>query len=86
MREQGYGHILSTSSNSAFGIGANAPYSVTKAGLLGLTLVDAIEGKPHGILVNAMMPAFSRMSEAFPFGDGAVPFLDQDSVVGSGQK
>jgi NAD(P)-dependent dehydrogenase (short-subunit alcohol dehydrogenase family) len=67
MREQGYGRILSTSSNAAFGIGANAAYGATKAGLLGLTLDAAIEGKPHGILVNAMMPtAMSRMIEQIP--------------------
>ena len=67
MREQGYGRILNTSSNSAFGIGANAPYSATKAGLLGLTLDAAVEGKPHGILVNAVMPtAFTRMIEQIP--------------------
>ncbi len=67
MREQHYGRILSTSSNSAFGIGANAPYSSTKAGLIGLTLDAAIEGKPHGIQVNAMMPtALTRMIEQIP--------------------
>lgn len=67
MREQGYGRILNTSSNSSFGIGANAPYSATKAGLLGLTLDAAIEGKPHGIHVNAMMPtALTRMIEQIP--------------------
>lgn len=67
MQKQGYGRILNTSSNSALGIGANAPYSTTKAGLLGLTLDAAIEGQPHGILVNAMMPtAFSRMIEQIP--------------------
>jgi len=67
MREQGYGRVLNTSSNSAFGLGANAPYSTTKAGLIGLTLDNAIEGKRHGILVNAMMPvALSRMIEQIP--------------------
>jgi NAD(P)-dependent dehydrogenase (short-subunit alcohol dehydrogenase family) len=70
MREQGYGRILNTSSNSAFGLGANASYSTTKAGLIGLTLDSAIEGKPHGILVNAMMPvALSRMIEQIPSPD-----------------
>jgi NAD(P)-dependent dehydrogenase (short-subunit alcohol dehydrogenase family) len=67
MREQGYGRVLSTSSNSAFGIGANGAYSTAKAALLGMTADAAIEGRPHGILVNAMMPtAFSRMIEQIP--------------------
>lgn len=67
MRDQGYGRILSTSSNSAFGIGCNAPYSTTKAGLIGLTLDAAQEGRDQGILVNAMMPvAYSRMTDQIP--------------------
>ena len=67
MREQRYGRVLNVSSNSAFGIGANAPYSTTKAGLLGLTMDAAIEGKPHGILVNAIMPtAYTRLIEQIP--------------------
>ena len=67
LRAQGYGRILNTSSNAALGIGANAPYSTTKAGLIGLTLDAAIEGGPHHILVNAMMPAaYSRMIKQIP--------------------
>lgn len=67
MRDQGYGRILHTSSNAAFGIGANASYATTKAGLIGLTLDAAMEGRAHGIHVNAMMPvAYSRMIEQIP--------------------
>ena len=67
MRRQNYGRILNTSSSAALGIGANAPYATTKAGLIGLTLDAAAEGKPHGIHVNAMMPtAYSRMIEQIP--------------------
>ncbi len=70
MREQRYGRVLNVSSNSAFGIGGNAPYSTTKAGLLGLTMDAAIEGGPHGILVNAIMPtAFTRLIEQIPDPD-----------------
>lgn len=70
MCKQNYGRILATSSNAAFGIGANAPYATTKAGLVGLTLDAAIEGKPHGILANAMMPtALTRLIEGIPDAD-----------------
>lgn len=67
MRAQRYGRILNTSSNAALGIGANAPYATTRAGLLGLTLDAALEGREHGILVNAILPsAYSRMIEQIP--------------------
>lgn len=70
MCEQKYGRILGTASNAAFGIGANAPYATTKAGLVGLTLDAAIEGRPHGIHVNAMMPtALTRLIEGIPDAD-----------------
>lgn len=67
MQQQRYGRILNTSSNAALGIGANAPYAMTKAGLIGLTCDASVEGKQHGIGVNAMMPvAYSRMIEQIP--------------------
>ena len=67
MRAQKYGRILNTSSDALFGIGANAPYATTRAGMLGLTLDAACEGREHGILVNAMMPAaYSRMTRGIP--------------------
>jgi NAD(P)-dependent dehydrogenase (short-subunit alcohol dehydrogenase family) len=70
MRAQKYGRIMNTSSNAAFGIGANAPYGTVKAGMIGLTLDNAIEGRDHGILVNAMMPAaYSRLIASIPNPD-----------------
>jgi NAD(P)-dependent dehydrogenase (short-subunit alcohol dehydrogenase family) len=67
MRNQSYGRILNVSSNASLGIGNNASYATAKAGLLGLTLDAACEGKEHGILVNAVMPvACTRMIEAIP--------------------
>ena len=39
-----------------------AHYAAAKTGLVGLTNVIAIEGEPHGILANAVLPTgFSRM-------------------------
>jgi hypothetical protein len=67
MRERGYGRILNVSSNASFGIGNNTSYATAKAGLIGLTLDTAAEGKPLGIYVNALMPvAYTRMIEGIP--------------------
>lgn len=67
MAQQAYGRVLNISSNGALGVGGNAPYAAAKAGMLGLTLDAAIEGKPLGILVNAVMPtSYSRLIEQIP--------------------
>lgn len=67
MSERGYGRILNLSSNAALGIGSNTSYATAKAGLIGLTLDAAAEGRSRGILVNALMPvAYSRMIEGIP--------------------
>ena len=67
MRAQGYGRILNISSNACLGMGRSAPYAMSKAGLLGLTLDNAREGEAIGVCVNALMPtAYSRMIEAAP--------------------
>jgi NAD(P)-dependent dehydrogenase (short-subunit alcohol dehydrogenase family) len=67
MVAQGYGRILNITSNAALGIGNNAPYGASKAGLIGLTLDAALEGKANGILVNACMPtALTRLIEQIP--------------------
>ena len=67
MAAQLYGRILNISSNGALGVGGNAPYAAAKAGMIGLTLDAAIEGRPLGILVNAVMPtSYSRMIEQIP--------------------
>ena len=67
MRARGYGRILNVSSNASFGIGSNTSYATAKAGLIGLTLDTAAEGKPLGIFVNALMPvAHTRMIDGIP--------------------
>ncbi|PJG46064.1 short-chain dehydrogenase [Sphingobium sp. LB126] len=67
MAAQRYGRILNVSSNGALGVGGNAPYAAAKAGMLGLTLDAAIEGKPLGIMLNAVMPtSYSRLIEQIP--------------------
>lgn len=55
--EQKYGRIVNTSSSSVFGLPQCASYASAKAGIVGLTRTLAIDGKEHGIKVNAIMPA-----------------------------
>ena len=63
MKSQGYGRFVFISSSAGmFGNPGNAHYGTAKAGIVGLTNVLAIEGAPHGILANSVLPTgFSRM-------------------------
>jgi NAD(P)-dependent dehydrogenase (short-subunit alcohol dehydrogenase family) len=65
MREQGYGRIINTSSNSGIlGNFGQANYGAAKMGLVGLTRVLAAEGGKYNIKVNALAPiARTRMTE-----------------------
>ena len=65
MREQGYGRIINTTSQSGvLGNFGQANYGAAKMGLVGLTRVLAIEGAKHNIRVNAIAPiARTRMTE-----------------------
>jgi NAD(P)-dependent dehydrogenase (short-subunit alcohol dehydrogenase family) len=63
-REQGYGRVVNTSSNSGLlGNFGQANYGAAKMGLVGLTKVLAIEGAKYNIKANAIAPvAFTRMT------------------------
>lgn len=63
MKSQGYGRfVFIASSAGLFGQPLEAHYATAKAGLVGLTNVIAIEGAPHGILANTVLPfGTSRM-------------------------
>jgi NAD(P)-dependent dehydrogenase (short-subunit alcohol dehydrogenase family) len=65
MREQGYGRVVNTSSQSGIlGNFGQANYGAAKMGLVGLTRVLAIEGAKYNIKVNAIAPiARTRMTE-----------------------
>src|SRR6202034_1002233 len=63
MKAAGYGRfVFISSSGGMFGQPLEAHYAADKAGLVGWTNVIAIEGAPHGILANTVLPfGFSRM-------------------------
>ena len=63
MKAQGYGRLVFMSSSAGvFGQDQVAHYAAAKSGIVGLSNVIALEGGPHGILSNTVLPfAFSRM-------------------------
>jgi NAD(P)-dependent dehydrogenase (short-subunit alcohol dehydrogenase family) len=68
MMEARYGRIIFTSSGAGmFGSPWQANYGAAKAGLVGLCNVVALEGAPHGITANAIMPmALTGINEGGP--------------------
>lgn len=56
MKARGYGRIVNISSRAALGKPLRTVYSITKAGLHGLTRTLALEIGHHGITVNAIGP------------------------------
>ena len=79
MREQSYGRIVNTASNSGIlGNFGQANYGAAKMGLVGLTRVLAAEGAKRNIKVNALAPvARTRMTEELlgPFAEKLDPAL-----------
>lgn len=70
MRDQGYGRFVFTGSGTGlFGHGWMANYAMAKAGVVGLSRVIAIEGAPHGIRSNLIMPSGASRFAAH-MGDG----------------
>jgi len=65
MCDAGYGRIVLTSSiGGLYGNHEVANYAVAKAGVIGLSNVAAIEGAPHGVKSNVIVPAaVTRMAE-----------------------
>lgn len=97
MREQGYGRVVNTASNSGLlGNFGQSNYGAAKMGLVGFTRVLAAEGAKYNIKVNAIAPlARTRMTEDL-LGPAAakldpelvspvVAFLAHESVPVSGE-
>ncbi len=72
MKQRGYGRIVNTSSGSGlFGSFGQSAYAAAKAAIVGFTKTLAIEGRRHGIAVNAIAPgALTRMTGDV-LGDGS---------------
>jgi NAD(P)-dependent dehydrogenase (short-subunit alcohol dehydrogenase family) len=51
-----YGRIVHISSGAMFGFDKSVTYGAAKAGIVGLMRGLALEGEPHGIRVNALVP------------------------------
>ncbi|HHJ1743638.1 TPA: SDR family oxidoreductase [Pseudomonas aeruginosa] len=60
MKAAGFGRILNMSSRAALGKELRSAYAATKAGLLGMTRVWALELGRHGITANAIGPGLIR--------------------------
>ncbi|MFV9633472.1 SDR family NAD(P)-dependent oxidoreductase [Mycobacterium neumannii] len=63
MKAQGYGRFVFVASSAGmFGQHLEAHYAAAKAGIVGLSNVIALEGEPHGIRANSVLPfGLSRM-------------------------
>jgi NAD(P)-dependent dehydrogenase (short-subunit alcohol dehydrogenase family) len=73
MYEQGSGAIVNVASAVLFGFqGQLAPYVASKAGVVGLTKVAALEAGPRGVRVNAVCPGRTDtpLFNAHARGDG----------------
>jgi NAD(P)-dependent dehydrogenase (short-subunit alcohol dehydrogenase family) len=78
MYRQGHGSIVNVASASVFGVSRRlAPYVASKAGLIGLSRVAAVEAGPHGVRVNVVCPGRTDtpLFAAYARGDG--PPLEQ---------
>jgi len=80
MRDQGYGRIINiTSSAGLRGNFGQSNYGAAKAGIMGLTLVWAVELGKYGITSNAMAPSgWTRMVSGMPGMDKIEPAPDMD--------
>jgi NAD(P)-dependent dehydrogenase (short-subunit alcohol dehydrogenase family) len=58
-RRNGYGRVVMTGSSAMFGMLGAASYAATKAAVFGLARALAVEGRPHGINVNVLLPQAS---------------------------
>lgn len=79
MRAQRWGRIVNTLSEAALNteMASGVAYATAKSAIWGATMSGAIEGREHGITVNALSPgALTRMSLAFLDEQGIPAGLD----------
>ncbi len=81
MRQAGYGRVVLTSSISGlYGLAESVNYGMSKAGIIGLNNVAALEGAPHNIKSNIILPgAVTRMAEGIDTSQ--FPPMDPDLVA-----
>ena len=61
MKQRGFGRIVNLGSIwSVVTKSGRSMYTMAKHGLIGLTKTLAVEGAPHGVLVNAVSPGFTN--------------------------
>lgn len=92
MKAQGYGRIIfTTSSAGMLGSAQLSAYGTAKGGVFGLLNGLAVEGSPHGILCNGLMPnAISRLALSVaaempnenPWGRQFYPSMDPAFTAG----
>jgi len=81
MKSQGYGRIvLVASSAGAFGMPLGTHYAAAKAGIIGLANNVALEGQPHGITANTVLP-FATTRMAGQPGKGSLLELSTPELV-----
>ena len=79
MREQGAGRIVMTTSAAGLhGVHGMAAYSASKAALIGLTRVIALEGASKGVRANAIAPyALTGMTENYMEAGAAAAMMPE---------
>jgi NAD(P)-dependent dehydrogenase (short-subunit alcohol dehydrogenase family) len=79
MVAQRFGRIVTTASGGIFGIEGRAHYVAAKGGVWALTRTLALEGGPHGVTVNCVLPwGDTRMARP---GSAAPPASDAAAAV-----
>lgn len=79
MRARRWGRIVNTLSEAALNLelSGGVAYATAKSAIWGATMAGAIEGRDHGITVNALSPgALTRMSQSFLDEQGIPDGLD----------
>lgn len=82
MVRQQSGSVVNTTSSALMGRPGLAVYGATKAALLSVTSSWAIDGREHGVRVNAFSPsARTRMTAGAPSGVGGQPPAEANAPV-----